>query len=183
MEPIEKNEIEKKVESLKLHHYKELIFDAKKKYEDIGFFPRMAFIHDKDKVIQLKGYELNKIKDWGVVYLEFTNRQFEPEDKNRQLYKFNIKNFYLGLLRLTKIEESQKYFVKVEDLEKVSKLPEEFQFDLYESKFGKKEESPQTLLELASNISIRDFCAIIWKEPISNNQELNNLIKLVKNGK
>lgn len=114
--------------------------------------------------------ELRKTED---VYLEFTDRDFNPEDPNRTLYKLKHNPHYK--------EEyesfgNERYLIPVSYLIKVDEV--NTKLDSSYKDFSLTDPDDDCSID---EMSLRDVAALLLKEPVSRKQWLNELINNRKN--
>jgi hypothetical protein len=99
------------------------------------------------------------------IYTEMVSRDYNSEDNSRTLYRWNYNELWKTQYESTGTTP-ERYLIPVSELEKVTigEEPEE-EPDLDEDDFP------------ISDMSIRDFAAIMWLRPISRHTWLNDLIK------
>ncbi len=120
--------------------------------------------------------EINKGHD---IFLEFTNRDYIPEDVNRVLYMWKFNPHFEEEYEKTESATgttSPRYLIPVDELVVIKnygdksepeKSEKELSFDL-----------PDPSIDPPINeLSIRDLAAILLNKPVSNKQWLNELIK------
>lgn len=155
-----------------------------------SFYAKNPFIWNDEQHISLMKNELI----CNVFYTELVDKNYDPLDPNRTLYRFrgnpNYVNEYFSKIEVGKTGEYKRYFVPLHELEKVD-LSTLFPED--KPKVVKEFSSPKLTLPfveevddrndeedaLMSKLTIRDHAAIQWKLPVSNKEWLNKLIKQI----
>jgi hypothetical protein len=166
---------------LEEHRWK---FDTLKEIEPL-FIPKSAYIPrgKNEHYISFFPSELARKQD---IYTEFVSYDLVPEDPERTLYKLKANPFYDEEYEKTD-DANFRYLVPVKELEKIVISNPEVDEDFSELDeiitFKKPETKPEInlsddLSEIPlSEISVRDFAAIMLRKPISNKEWLNKLIK------
>lgn len=146
-----------------------------------------------EKYVSLFFNEINKGTD---VYLEATNRDFIPEDVERTLYLWKSNPHFQEEYEMTEpeITNSTRFLIPVSELKVVKKYTAEeispvVKQPVIEETDAEKEiienkdfdfDSPVKLTDKETPITemtIRDFAAIILKKPVSRKEWLNEIIK------
>lgn len=145
------------------------IFD-KLGIEDPLFIPKMNYYYQplNCRVVGFFDSELKHGKD---IYVEFVDRYHVPEDVERRLYRWTYDPQYKETLEQDEDAEKKfvKYLVPVTDFVYIENelIPETI-----ETKVEKLlTDSPM------SEMSIKDFFAILHRKPISEKEWLNELIR------
>ena len=171
-----------KVENLRRYHQNLLDSIGA---SDALYVPRMAYkpTSHHEIVISFFASELKQGKD---IYTEFVSKEFEPEDPDRTLWKWRYNPFWKEEYERSKdvVPSAIKYYVPVSELVLVSrnnkknftkdKIPHQTESL---TSMLKKPETPKE--EMVTDMTIRDFAAILWREPVSNKKWLNDLINSV----
>jgi len=177
---------EKKKKILELREYHEPIFE-RLGLDDIEFIPKLAFKPKglSEIMITLFASELKKGKD---VYTEFVSKEYEAEDFQRSLWKWEYKNDWKTRYRNngSPIASGVQYYIPTSELVLVSRdnelifnkptVSKDFKNDLKSVLKSAPKEPAEPLI---SQMTIKDFAAIIWKEPVSDKEWLNILINSV----
>jgi len=165
-----------KIEELKEKHIP--LFEAEG-VESPKWIPKMAYIPrpGADLVISLFPSEISGGAD---VYTEFVSSEYESEDPDRILWKWQYNAHYEEEYEKTKphpVSGHHRYLIPCDELVNVA--------ELYK---GKKSEENQSSIDFETwpdpegdapikDLTIRDKCAIDWQMPVSNKKWLNNLIR------
>jgi len=167
-----------RVQELKRYHThlfeKENIINPK-------FIPRMCYPNKGELIIGFYPNELNGGLD---IYTEFCSRDDVPEDPKRILYKWPFNPEYATEYAQSDPHKStgdKRFLIPIEELINVSELHSP---QLIKEEPEQVKEEPAVFIELpdASNdhpyadMTIRDYAAIQWKEPVSGKKWLNELI-------
>ena len=135
---------------------------------------KLVFLNNNRKVIGVFPNEFKKEKGF---YLEFVDKQLNPTDTERTVYKLNPSENYESVYNLL---STGSYAVPIDELEPVNirrsaAYPPEFTINLNDLRANRElEDDP------LSRMTIRDLAAILWQSPVSNKQWLNNLITDIK---
>ena len=177
-----------KVAYLKQKH---LPLFAKEGVANPKFFPKMAYKHNGELVISFFEREIYG----GVnIYTEFVSRDYTPEDKDRRLFKWIYNPEYKTEYVLSEPHQAtgdRRYLIPVDELINVDEYHngvvitesvEELEEEESEKTSVEDEEIPFNLGDADADISyehmtLRDYCAIQWKKPVSQRAWLNSLIK------
>jgi len=174
----------KKVAELKSYHQTTL---ERIGAGDMLFVPRQAYKpHGLNEiVISFYASELKTQKD---IYTEFVSKNYEPEDPDRTLWKWRYNPYWREEYAKSDdpVISAVRYYIPVSELVLVSRNNElvytkdkpKIDTNVSLTNMLKKPETPKE--ELISDMTIRDFAAIIWKEPVSNKEWLNILINSVQ---
>tara|TARA_B100001094_G_C18148807_1_gene782439 strand:+ start:563 stop:1132 length:570 start_codon:yes stop_codon:yes gene_type:complete len=142
------------------------------------FIPRMAYKHNGELIIGFYPKEMYGEQD---IYTEFCSRDYEPEDPDRTLYKWIYNSNYETEYQASDPHPTTgdvRYFIPVDELVAVEQAlredgkldPEGTQQVLFED-FDKR--SPDVPYDA---MTLRDYAAIKWREPVSHKKWLNELI-------
>jgi len=146
------------------------------------FIPKSAYIPrgKNEHFISFFPSELNRNED---IYTEFVSYDLVSEDTERTLYKLKVNPFYDEEYEKTD-DANFRYLVPVKELEKIVISNPDAEFSELDDLITLKK--PETKIETnvydeltdipLSEISVRDFAAIMLKKPISNKDWLNKLI-------
>lgn len=150
------------------------------------FIPKSAYIPrgKSEHFISFFPSELNRNED---IYTEFVSYDLTPEDPDRVLYKLKANPFYDEEYEKTD-DTNFRYLVPVKELERIvisnpeadddfSELDEIITLKKPEIKTKPEVKLSDDELDIPlSEITVRDFAAIMLKKPISNKDWLNKLI-------
>jgi hypothetical protein len=150
--------------------------------KDYEFIPKLAYkpkeIEATEPHIGLFASEISKGKD---IYIEFADRDGIPQDAERRLYKWrfnpNFREEYVCIDNTTSI----RYFIPTSELVLIKTNSPEVLVEQSE-----KPKKAVDLFTLSSDdvslndATIRDLAAVLWKQPVSNKEWLNDLIKINK---
>jgi len=128
------------------------------------FIPRMFY--GTPKVAKFFRSELKNGED---IFTEMVSRNYESEDPSRTLYKLKHREDYHDHYQKEPIGHNTTevcYLIPFTEFEPVKTLEEDEVFNLFNS----DEDAP------FEDMSIRDYCAIVWRKPISDREWLNELI-------
>ena len=202
---VEKEETQKKRERVnKLIQYHKDLF-VKEGVTNPKFIPRLCFPIEGVYCVSFYQRELQGGVD---IYTEFCDRQYEPEDEQRRLWKWIYDPAYAEKYAQTEPHQAtgdRRYLIPVEELidvrefHKQREITEQLQKSQEKRQEAKKIDN-QLILPLASepepspdpapvkiseldapydNMTIRDYAAIQWKLPVSSKPWLNELIKSI----
>ena len=138
-------------------------------FEKIGesnplYIPKMIF--GSPLVLYLFPGELKSEKD---IYIEKVSKEYEPEDPERTLYKWNYNPHYKDDYETKQIGPSNDacYIIPFSELIKIEVNNEADEFDI-----------PDPTEDLPiSELTIRDLAAILTQKPVSLKPWLNKIIK------
>jgi len=149
--------------------------------EDAFFIPKLAYrpYGKTEKVIALFYSEISKGAD---VYIEFTDKDYIPEDPERRLYKWRFNPHFEEEYQHTETTSPGKhrYLIPIDELVLIEKA---IQNVIQEEEEEKEEErdiefpmaDPDKDLPIGQ-LTIRDFAAIMLKKPVSDKPWLNKII-------
>jgi hypothetical protein len=145
---------------------------------DANFIPKLAYKYPgvTEKHVGFFPSEIGKGMD---IYTELTSSDLLPEDPERTLYKWRFNPNYHEEYEALEKDSTVRYMIPVSELILVKNNAPEIIIDQkYKEPSKVKEFSFSNADEDASmsDITIRDYAAIMWKKPISNKNWLNNLI-------
>jgi len=165
--------IDKKAKTQKLIDYHKSTFDALN-IQNPFFVPCMAYKpYGKNELhISLFPSQLLKEKD---IYTELINKEYDPDSETRTLYKWRHNKFWSEEYDSVEIENStdRRYLVPLNELIPVEKPQSVIrEFESFEDIFNEEQEDI-----LLSEMTIRDFAAIILRKPVSNKKWINQIIK------
>lgn len=167
--------------------------DLRKKHEilwkslgvaDALFIPKMNYYYSPldTRVVSFFESELRKGRD---IYIEFVDRYFNPEDKERRLYKWEYNPDWEIALEKEVVEEKgfTKYLVKVSEFSLV--MDEALNIDEDKTALKKVWEimntpinTEDTITDLPlTELTFRDIYSIIHNKPCSNKEWINRFIK------
>ena len=153
----------------------------------VKFFSKTA----NEEVISLFPSEL---KNEEGIYLEFTSDQLIPSTEERDLYYLPYNEYWAEEYpKNTYIEKIQEYtyLVPTNLLTKVDKTIKKNPSQILKSNTP-KDENQTSLFDsdflidfdedlMFNQMTVRDFAAIIWKQPVSQREWLNELIRKTSN--
>lgn len=134
--------------------------------KDAIFVPKMAYKPSGKNELFISFFP-SELKKGVDLYVEFTSREFLPEDPNRKLYKWKFNPHYEQEYEKTSQDTDFRYLVPVQELtviNTVSKVAMEFELP-----------DPDTDLPI-DQLTIRDLTAILLKKPVSRKKWLNEII-------
>ena len=107
-------------------------------------------------------------------YMVLTNNEYIKDDEH--LYKFNPRDDYETHYQSSKTANGQiRYIVPIDELEDITaKYIAEKDKPQKKTTTKKASQTPQPKV---NELSVTDWCAIIWKQPIADSIFVNNLIK------
>lgn len=151
-----------------------------------SFYPKNPFMWNEEEHVSMMKSELTS----KVFYTELVDKNYDPSDPNRTLYRFrgnpNYINEYFSKTEIGKTGEYNRYFVPLQDFEKVdlsTLFPDEKPVEFTGPKLSvpsyNDDEDDDNEDALMSKLTIRDHAAIQWKLPVSNKEWLNKLIKQI----
>jgi len=156
---------DKKEKIKKLREYHQLTLDGIGASE-ASFIPKMAYrpTGKTDLHIGFFESEINKGED---VFVEFTSKELEPEDPERNLYRWRFNPHYAEEYELLKTADgkSQRYMVPVSELIAIPKADKNFTIA------DPDQDQP------INQMTMRDLAAILLKKPVSHKEWLNKIIK------
>lgn len=162
---------ERKIKIMELRKKHQVIFDALGDSEAL-FFPKLAY-RPEGKDEPHISFFVSEIRRGADIYTEFVGSSCDSEDPNRTLWKWNYNPHWKEEYDTTEGLDNGplRYLIPVSELVKV---------ELIEN-FNMESESLLNDFDLndlpISEMTLRDFAAIIWKQPVSTKPWLNNLIK------
>jgi hypothetical protein len=158
-----------KISLLKEKH--QAIFDALN-LPNVLFFPKMAYRPTgKDELYV--SFFASELKREGDIYTEFVGREYVPEDSNRTLWMWRYNPHWEEEYETTEPNDVGhiRYLVPVSELVKVNMPAAAMTPSPFKSVMADIEEDfPIT------QMTIRDFAAIMTGRPLSTKSWLNNLI-------
>jgi len=115
----------------------------------------------------------SQLKKGQDIYTEFVTRDYDPETKDRTLYKWKYNEFYEEEYESVDIEGStdKRYLIPVSELEEVSSTTKLVEFSAFDEIMDPDEDAP------LDQVTIRDLAAILLKKPVSRKKWLNQIIK------
>ena len=202
---VEKEEAQKKRERINelIQYHKDLF--VKEGVTNPKFIPRLCFPIEGVYCVSFYQRELQGGVD---IYTEFCDRQYEPEDEQRRLWKWVYDPAYAEKYAQTEPHQAtgdRRYLIPVEELIDVKEFHTQKAIaeQLRQSQEKRQEAEKidnQLILPLASepepspdlaptknseqdasydSMTIRDYAAIQWKLPVSSKPWLNELIKSI----
>ena len=165
------NRKEKTAELLKFHE-KKFITNGIKEFK---FIPKCAYKPRGLDGLHLGFFE-SELKKPIDVYTEFVSIDLDPEDPNRNLYKLRHNPHYAEEYETTEanVNGHVRYLIPVAELIKIEEL------EIEESVFPDFDLMNPENDEPFARMTIKDFCAITWKKPVSAKKWLNDLINQQK---
>ena len=165
------NRKEKTAELLKFHE-KKFITNGIKEFK---FIPKCAYKPRGLDGLHLGFFE-SELKKPIDVYTEFVSIDLNPEDPNRNLYKLRHNPHYAEEYETTEanVNGHVRYLIPVAELIKIEEL------EMEESVFPDFDLMNPENDEPFARMTIKDFCAITWKKPVSAKKWLNDLINQQK---
>jgi len=136
------------------------------------FYPKMAYRpHGKDELYV--SFFANELKREGDIYTEFVSRDYMSEDSNRTLWMWRYNPHWEEEYETTEPNDlgHVRYLVPVSELIKVNLPKEKVPADPFKA-FGDDLIDDVSL----SDMTIRDFAAIMLGRPLSYKPWLNKLI-------
>jgi hypothetical protein len=168
------NSKREKIQALAVKH-KQLF--EKEGVQNPKFIPRMCYKHKGEMII---GFYAKEIYGGADIYTEFCSRDYEPEDAKRTLWKWEYNPEYA-----TEYEQSEphpatgdrRFLIPVDELINVN--------EIHEEKKASEEDEEDLFIETPTSgedvpydsMTLRDYAAIQWKEPVSLKPWLNDLIR------
>ena len=160
------------------------------------FVPRLCYPHNGVQVVTFFPKEIAGGQD---IYIEFCNRELEPEDPDRTLWKWIFNPNYDEEYDITEPHPhttDRRYIIPITELVNVKEYHEKMEatgpmstVHIVGLKETPQEESvPQESIKQAPSsngqstdipyeaMTVRDYAAIQWKLPVSNKDWLNELI-------
>ena len=150
------------------------------------FIPRLCYPH---KGVQVVTFFQKEIAGGQDIYIEFCNRELEPEDENRTLWKWIFNPEYDTEYELSDPHPSssdRRYIIPITELVNVKEFHEKQtagESPLAAGPVLPEPDSPTgSWIKLEETdvpyeaMTIRDYAAIQWKMPVSNKPWLNELI-------
>ena len=173
---------------LELERFHRPLFDLERvKYPK--FIPRLCYNDSGlgEKVIGLYPKEIYGGHD---IYVEFCNKNNQPEDPNRTLWKWIYNPEFSTEYKKSDPHPAtgdRRYIIPIEELVNVTELhaPKNTEEATEEETI---EEKPKEELEFEDvpdansdvpyeSMTLRDYAAIQWKKPVSHKKWLNELVK------
>jgi hypothetical protein len=174
----------KRIQELRAYH--EPIF-RKMNCIDPLFIPRTAYkpVNHSEICISFFASELRNEKD---IYTEFVSKKYDIEDSQRTLWKWKYDPEWKKYIKSNDVIPSAvQYFIPTSKLIVVSRNNE---LIFNKDKVNDFKSNITTVLkpktndankeELISQMTIKDFAAIIWKQPVSDKEWLNILIDSIE---
>lgn len=143
------------------------------------FIPRMAY-KPKDHNEVSVSFFASELKNEKDIYTEFVSREFISEDPDRVLWKWKYNPHWQEEYATSDdpIPSSKLYYIPVSELIVIARKGVVKDEKISE----KKADGPLSSMlkkvtdEPFSNMTIKDFAAIVWKEEVSDKEWLNKLI-------
>lgn len=165
------NRKEKTAELIKFHE-KKFITNG---INEPKFIPKCAYQPRGLDGLHLGFFE-SELKKPADIYTEFVSIELDPEDPDRNLYKWRYNPHYAEEYEATKPNANGhvRYLIPVAELIKIEELQVE------ESPFPDFDLMNPENDEPFARMTMKDFCAITWKRPLSDKKWLNDLINQQK---
>lgn len=147
---------------------KEFHWETMKRFtsKNIYFFPKVPYLGANGiKVIGMFKSELEKTGD--DVFIELINKNYEPLDQKRTLYRYRYNPHFYEEYEKTPAN-NERYNIPIDELEIVWKLP-----DVQAKELTIDTDDDSNI----SQMTVRDFAAIMLRRPVSAKPWLNELIK------
>jgi len=148
------------------------------------FIPKLAYkpAGKNELFIAFFASEVAKGQD---IYTEFADAEYEPQDPERRLYKWRYNPNYKEEYEVLHGKGIVRYLIPTAELILVKANPPEAlveenatgQLQLFnesENKVVSEQEIKSDLL--LKEATVRDLAAILWKQPVSNKQWINDMI-------
>lgn len=141
-----------------------------KEQDDVIFYPKMAYRPPGKEELHISLFP-SELRKGATIFTEFVNRDFEIESNERSLWKLMYNPHWREEYEMTKPEDpdNTRYLVPVSELIKVT-MPE------LSTKDGKLDTKDPIFKTKFSDLTALDVMAIMFKKPISNNENLNQFI-------
>jgi hypothetical protein len=165
------NRQEKTEELIKYHDWKFKMIQE----DNPLFIPKCAYF-PKGKNEMHIGFFASEMRKGRDIYTEFTSIDLEPEDPNRQLYKWRFNPHFEEEYDKTDPGPNGhfRYLVPVSELTVIDMQRDEPEqgslFPNFDEIIDPDSDSP------ISQMTVRDIAAILLKKPVSNKKWLNDLI-------
>jgi hypothetical protein len=167
------NRQEKTEELIKFHDWKFKLIDE----DNPLFIPKCAY-YPKGKNEMFIGFFASEMKKNRDIYTEFTSIDLDPEDPDRNLYKWRYNPHFEEEYEKTEPGANGhfRYLVPVSELIKIefdAQIPEnkgESEFPNFDEIMDPDADAP------LSQLTVRDLAAILLKKPVSHKKWLNDLI-------
>jgi len=146
------------------------------KEDDPNFIPKSAYI-PRGKDEQHIGFFPSELSTGRDIYTEFTSYDLNPEDPTRTLYKYSNNPYFDEEYEKTE-GVNFRYLVPVRELTPIiinnpSDTKEDEDGEIGFPDFNLLEDKDCKITEM----TLKDFAAIMLKKPVSNKEWLNKLIK------
>lgn len=167
-----KSEMSSKEKIALLREKHQAIFDALNLSNPL-FFPKMAYRPSGKDELYISFFA-SELKREGDIFTEFVGRDYVPEDGNRTLWMWRYNPHWDEEYETTEPNDvgHVRYLVPVSELVKVNMPAAAVTPDPFKSVMGDLIDEDVPLSEM----TIRDFAAIMTGRPLSNKSWLNNLI-------
>ena len=167
------NRQEKTEELIKFHDWKFKLIDE----DNPLFIPKCAY-YPKGKSEIFIGFFASELKKGRDIYTEFTSIDLDPEDPDRNLYKWRYNPHFEEEYEKTDPGANGhfRYLVPVSELIKIEFDPEilnegtRSEFPDFDEIMDPNSDAP------FSQLTVRDLAAILLKKPVSQKKWLNDLI-------
>jgi hypothetical protein len=167
-----KSELSSKEKIANLREKHQAIFDAVN-LPNALFFPKMAYRPSGKDELYISFFA-SELKREGDIYTEFVGRDYVPEDGNRTLWMWRYNPHWDEEYETTEPNDvgHVRYLVPVSELVKVNMPAKAMTPDPFKAVVSEffEDDAP------VSEMTIRDFAAIMSGKPISTKSWLNNLI-------
>jgi hypothetical protein len=151
---------------------------------DALFIPKLAYKPAGKNELYLAFFasELAKGQD---IYTEFADAEYEPQDPERRLYKWRYNPNYKEEYEVLDGKGIVRYLIPTAELILVKANPPETlveehatgQLQLFAGSENKAPSMQETKGDLPlKEATVRDLAAILWKQPVSNKQWINEMI-------
>lgn len=150
------------------------------------FIPRLCYVHENEKII---GFYSKELYGGENIYIEFCNRNLEPEDPNRTLWKWIYNPEFATEYKMSDPHpdtKDRRYLIPVDELINVTELHSAKNTNTIVTKQPVSEKESEDLFIDESYgagldvpyeaMTLRDYAAIQWKKPVSQKVWLNELI-------
>ncbi len=140
--------------------------------KDAVFVPKMAYRPTGKQELHISFFP-SELKKGDDLYIEFTSRDFEPEDIERKLYKWKFNPHYDAEYEKVQNKDNIdfRYLVPVEEL---IVIPHKKEKEMIIEEFALPDAEHDLPLD---QLTIRDLAAIMLKKPVSRKEWLNDLLK------
>ena len=165
-----KTQKDAKISKYRADHKELLDFNNAK---DTDFNVKTVFTNKGQKIVGLFANECTKPNGF---YFEFVDSELDTTDPERTVYVIKERANYENVYKLLAWGQ---YAVPIEELE-VAPKPTKFKQVLNYDAEKLNVENVKKDDDHFSKMTIRDFAAIIWQEPVSDRNWLNDLVNGIK---